>query len=411
MNKLIILSLSLLSFLPLFGGETVLQNVFSRDTRSLNGKWHYIIDPFDNGYFDYRLRVNPNGFGKNYQAKNKSELVEYNFKTSPLMQVPGDWNTQREQLFFYEGSIWFQRDFNYTPKPGTKVFLYFGAVNYLCNVYVNGQNVGMHEGGFTPFNFDVTDKLKSGNNFVVLRVNNVRKPEGVPTVNADWWNYGGITRDVMLVDVPETYIDDYSVRLVKGSYTEIEVSVRLNAPVEGVSVDVNIPELKFKKTVTTDKNGKSSFVFKAKPQLWSPENPKLYNVKISQNTENLEDRIGFRQIETRNKDILMNGKKVFLRGISIHEEAPFRQGRAWSKEDAAILLGWAKDLGCNFVRLAHYPHNENMVRLAEEMGLMVWSEIPVYWTIHWENPDTYLNAANQLTDMIDRDHNRCAVVI
>ena len=269
----------------------------------------------------------------------------------------------------------------------------------------------MHEGGFTPFNFDVTDKLKSGNNFVVLRVNNNRKPEGVPTINADWWNYGGITREVMLVEVPETYIDDYSVRLAKGSYQEIEVSVKLNSAVEGAPVDVNIPELKFSKTITTDKNGSSSFTFKAKPQLWSPENPKLYAVRISQNSEVLVDKIGFRQIETHNKDILLNGKKVFLRGISIHEEAPFRQGRAWSKEDAAVLLGWAKELGCNFVRLAHYPHNENMIRLAEEMGFMVWSEIPVYWTIHWDNPDTYLNAANQLTDMIDRDHNRCAVVI
>ena len=411
MKRLIFLLIGIFSIISLAAGETVLQNVFSRNTQSLNGKWHYIIDPFDNGYFDYRLRVNPNGFGKNYQAKNKSELVEYNFATSPLMQVPGDWNTQREQLFFYEGSIWFQRDFDYTPRPGTKVFLYFGAVNYLCNVYVNGQNVGMHEGGFTPFNFDVTDKLKNGNNFVVLRVNNNRKPEGVPTINADWWNYGGITREVMLVEVPETFIDDYSVRLAKGSYQEIEVSVKLNSAVGDVPVEVNIPELKFSKTITTDKNGSSSFTFKAKPQLWSPENPKLYAVRISQNSEVLVDKIGFRQIETHNKDILLNGKKVFLRGISIHEEAPFRQGRAWSKEDAAVLLGWAKELGCNFVRLAHYPHNENMIRLAEEMGFMVWSEIPVYWTIHWDNPDTYLNAANQLTDMIDRDHNRCAVVI
>ena len=322
MKRLIFLSIGIFSIISLAAGETVLQNVFSRNTQSLNGKWHYIIDPFDNGYFDYRLRVNPNGFGKNYQAKNKSELVEYNFATSPLMQVPGDWNTQREQLFFYEGSIWFQRDFDYTPRPGTKVFLYFGAVNYLCNVYVNGQNVGMHEGGFTPFNFDVTDKLKSGNNFVVLRVNNNRKPEGVPTINADWWNYGGITREVMLVEVPETYIDDYSVRLAKGSYQEIEVSVKLNSAVEGAPVDVNIPELKFSKTITTDKNGSSSFTFKAKPQLWSPENPKLYAVRISQNSEVLVDKIGFRQIETHNKDILLNGKKVFLRGISIHEEAP-----------------------------------------------------------------------------------------
>jgi len=80
----------------------------------------------------------------------------------------------------------------------------------------------------------------------------------------------------------------------------------------------------------------------------------------------------------------------------IHEEAPFRGGRAFSNEDAKTLLGWAKELGCNFVRLAHYPHNEAMIREADRLGIMVWSEIPVYWTILWENTSTLENARNQL---------------
>ena len=102
---------------------------------------------------------------------------------------------------------------------------------------------------------------------------------------------------------------------------------------------------------------------------------------------------------------------MFLRGVSIHEEAPFRQGRAWSEADAHTLLSWAKELGCNYVRLAHYPHNEHMVREAEKMGIMVWSEIPVYWTISWESADTYKNAEAQLRDEITRDRNRCAIII
>ena len=111
----------------------------------------------------------------------------------------------------------------------------------------------------------------------------------------------------------------------------------------------------------------------------------------------------------RGADILLNGKPVFLRGISMHEEAPFREGRAFSPEDAQTLLGWVKDLGCNFVRFAHYPHNENEIRLADRMGLMVWSEIPVYWDIDWSNPATLANAEAQLRDMIARDHNQAAV--
>ncbi len=129
------------------------------------------------------------------------------------------------------------------------------------------------------------------------------------------------------------------------------------------------------------------------------------------NSEILTDKIGFRTLKTDGADILVNGKPVFLRGICIHEENGIRGGRAYSKEDARMLLGWAKELGCNFVRLAHYPHNENMTRTADEMGIMVWSEVPVYWTIQWQNEATFKNANQQLTDMITRDKNRASIII
>ena len=151
---------------------------------------------------------------------------------------------------------------------------------------------------------------------------------------------------------------------------------------------------------------------KASPERWSPENPKLYEVRVETPTDTISDKVGFRTIETKGHDILLNGERVFLKGICIHEEKPSgKGGRAFSEEDARTTLGWAKELGCNFVRLAHYPHNENMVRMAEEMGIMVWSEIPVYWTIDWENPITYANACAQLEDNIGRDHNRCNIII
>ncbi|MDR0863982.1 MAG: beta-glucuronidase [Candidatus Symbiothrix sp.] len=410
--------------LPLFvmAQEIVLQNVYARDYQSLNGSWNYIIDPFDMGYYDYRLNENPNGFFKNQKAQHKADLVEYNFDTAPLMLIPSDWNTKNSQLFFYEGSVWFKKDFNYTPKAGNKTFIYFGAANYDAKVYLNGEKIGEHLGGFTPFSFDITNKVKAGNNFIIVRVNNERHPEGVPTVNADWWNYGGITREVLIVDVPEVFIDDYLIQLEKGKYDTIAGYIRVGANHHlPVSIVLEIPELKIKQTLSTDESGIASFNIAVKTknfaslQLWTPENPKLYDITLSiagANTDlPLRDKIGFRQIETVGKEIRLNGQKIFLRGISIHEEAPFRQGRAWSPEDAKVLLGWAKELGCNFVRLAHYPHNEYMVREAEKSGLMVWSEIPVYWTIHWENPDTYANAQKQLNDMIDRDKNRCNIVI
>jgi len=410
MKKLFFAYILILPFL-VEAQDALIQNVFARDYLLLSGSWNYIIDPFDNGFYNYRLEENPNGFFKDRKMQSKTDLVEYNFDTSPVMVVPSDWNTKNPQLFFYEGSVWFKKNFQYEKKPGQKTFVYFGAVNYDAKVYLNGEKIGEHIGGFTPFNFDITDKVKDGDNFIVVRVNNERHPEGVPTINADWWNYGGITREVMIVDVPEVFINDYLIQLEKGKYDHITGWIKMNEAKANQVITLDIPELKVSETFVTDQQGVAKISIHAKPELWSPENPKLYDVVLSDDKEEINDQIGFRQIETQGKKILLNGKQVFFRGICIHEEAPFRQGRAWSPEDAKTLLGWAKELGCNFVRLAHYPHNEHMVREAEKLGIMVWSEIPVYWTIHWENPETYANAQKQLDDMITRDKNRCAVSV
>ena len=418
--RLLLTSLSLLMACQLFAAEeankdygvSLVTNIFARPSLNLCGQWNYIVDPLENGYYDYRRRPwETTGFFENKKPSNPSELVEYDFDTSPQMNIPTDWNTADDKFFFYEGTIWFKKSFNYQHKAGKRAILYFGAVNYDAKVYVNGKKMGEHQGGFTPFNFDVTEVLKDGDNFVIVKVDNKREQDNVPTVNFDWWNYGGITREVLLAEVPDTYIEDYYIQLAKGNAGLIEGWVKLNEDKAGVEVTVDIPELRIKQNLKTGADGKASFAVKAKPELWSPENPKLYKVMVSKADEQLADEIGFRTIETRGRQILLNGKPVFLRGVSIHEEAPFRQGRAWSEADAHTLLSWAKELGCNYVRLAHYPHNEHMVREAEKMGIMVWSEIPVYWTISWENPDTYKNAEAQLRDEITRDRNRCAIII
>lgn len=389
----------------------LLGNVMGRQGMSLNGKWNYIVDVQEEGFYDYRMNENRWGFFINAKPQRPEDLIEYDFDKSPTINVPGDWNTQDDRLFFYEGCVWMKRDFNYTRKSGHRAILYFGAVNYDAVVYVNGKKVGHHEGGFTPFNFDVTDVLVDGSNFVIVKIDNKRKAESVPTLIFDWWNYGGITRDVTLLDVPNVFIENYSLQLLSLEGRRIGFSVKLNTAEAGREVRLSIPELKIKKNIVTDAEGKAVLFMKAKPQLWSPDNPKLYDVSIVMDGDTICDKIGFRKIETRGKQILLNGEPVFLRGISIHEEKAFGGGRANGKEDAQLLLSWAKDLGCNFVRLAHYPHNEWMVREAERMGIMVWSEIPCYWTVAWDNPATLENARRQLRDMIERDINRANVII
>jgi beta-glucuronidase len=390
---------------------TLIANFPGRTSVSLNGDWNITVDPYETGL--------GGRFYENRKPQNKGDLVEYDFDASPTLKIPGDWNTQRPDLFFYEGPVWYKKSFAYRKNPGTRVFVYFAAANYFTRVYLNGKPVGEHEGGFTPFNFEVTGKLNDGDNFLVAEVNNARRADALPALNTDWWNYGGLTREVALIEVPVTFIQNYSVQLAKGSQSEIAGWVQLNSPhfpptaapgSPSRQVTIEIPEAGIHQTATTDATGRAAFRFPAKLQLWSPESPKLYRVTISAAGASLSDDIGFRSIETRGTQILLNGKPLFLRGINMHDEAPYRGGRTHGEEDDRILLGWAKELGCNFVRLAHYTNNEAATRLADKMGLLLWTEIPVYWGIAWDNPATFANAESQMRDMIARDRNRASVV-
>jgi beta-glucuronidase len=389
----------------------LITNTEARKTTSLDGQWQMIIDPYESGYYNYRYQPIDNGYFKNAKPKSKTDLIEYDFDKSATLKVPGDWNTQTDQLFFYEGTVWYKKSFDYQPKPDTRLFVYFGAANYLADVYLNGEKLGQHEGGFTPFNFEITKLVHDTGNFLVVKVDNKRRRDAVPTLMTDWWNYGGLTREVKLIETPATFVNDYMVQLQRGSQNHVTGWVKLSGAKLSQRITVRIPEAGVSKSFATDANGLATIDFNADLKLWSPENPKLYDVFVEAETDQVRDQIGFRSIETRGTEILLNGRPIFLRGVCIHEEAPLRGGRAYSREDAVTLLGWAKELGANFVRLAHYPHNEFMIREADRMGIMVWSEIPVYWTIQWENPVTLENARNQLSEVIARDKNRAAVVI
>ena len=403
MKRLFALSMGMLVAAQLMAAD-VLHNVYGRNVTSLNGWWQIVVDPYDTGM----------GYGiyKNAQPASKSDHAEFNFSDKEYIDVPADWNTQRQDLFFYEGTVWYKRTFEHNLKRDRLLYLYFGGANYQADVWVNGQKAGAHEGGFTPFFFDITGLVQKGENTVVVRVNNRRRPDAVPAMETDWWNFGGLTRDVMLVETPMAHIDDYEIKLAEGSLSKITGKVKLNLPVADVRIDVKIGDLKLNQKLTTDARGEAFFTFDKKaPILWTPETPRLYDVELKCNGEKIEDQIGFRHIEVRGQQLLLNGKPIFLRGVSVHEEAPYRTGRCIAEKDDSTLISWSKFLGANFLRLAHYPHNEKMVRMAERNGIMLWSEIPVYWTLDWTNPNTFACASRQLKEMIDRDHNRCGVIV
>lgn len=393
---------------PVLPEADLLQNAAERVGISLDGDWHVIVDPYENGYYDYRYEPKPDGFFLAEKPSSPADLVEYDFKRSPVLSVPGDWNSQSERFFLYEGTMWYYTTFKLDPEPDRHYRLHFGAANYMARVWLNGKLLGAHEGGFTPFEFTADEYLEDGENFVVVKVDNRRERDQVPTVNTDWWNYGGLTRSVKLIDVPRRHVAQW--RLGLDADGRIAGWVRV-AGSGGGPVRMRIPALGVDLSIEADEQGMAKFTHDARPERWWPEEPMLYDVEFAYASDSVRDRIGFRTIETRGEDLLLNGEPIFLRGISIHEEAPDRAGRAWSEADARQLLAWAQELGCNFVRLAHYPHNEHMLRVADELGLLVWAEIPVYWTIDFESPVVFRKARQQLDEMIARDANRASVIL
>jgi beta-glucuronidase len=377
--------------------------ISARKCTSLNGKWKIIIDPIDIG--------NWREVWKERKPEKKTDFFEYSFEGGPVLNVPGDFNTQMPELTYFEGTVWYKKTFNCNLIKNKRLFLHFGAVNYLADIYFNGNHIGNHEGGFTPFQFDITNGVREGENTIVAKVNNQRLKDGVPGLGYDWFNYGGITRDVNLIETDNSFIEDYFIQLKKHSLNEILGWIKLKGNILSQKVSVKIPEIGVDFTTKSNNEGLAEVKFSSKFKLWSPENPKLYKVIVQSETDTVVDNIGFRSIETLGTKIVLNGKPVFLKGINIHEENPLRTAKAFSESDALVLLTWAKELGCNFVRLAHYPHSEYMVKLAEKMGLMVWDEIPVYQHIEFSTPGVLGKINLMLSEMIRRDKNRCGVVI
>lgn len=284
------------------------------------------------------------------------------------------------QLHHYQGLMWYRRAFETRRAGPGRAHLRIGAADYRTAVYLNGVHVGGHEGGYTPFAFDVTALLRDGLNNVTLGVDSVRSTASVPPPVTDWETYGGVTRDIALIDTPATFIDDAWVRLSPNG--RIVATIVLNGPDRaGKAVRVRIGDPGLTLEGWTDPSGEWTGSGPA-PRglaLWSPETPILHDVDFETDGDRLSDRVGFRII---------------------------------TPEAARALLSEAKTgLNCNFVRLAHYPHSEIMTRMADELGLLVWSEVPVYWRVDFANAGTLATARAMLADNIRRDRNRASIIL
>jgi len=391
-----------------------------RPATSLDGAWHYSVDPYRDGEAGFH-GAEPGPSSRRYadvdvEAAMKADptaLYEYDMDQSPVATLPSSWLTHSPEMRYYQGLVWYERKFQAQPKPGMRQFLRFGAVNYRATIWLNGKNVGAHEGGFTPFAIEVTGALRPGENRIVVAADSQASATSVPPAVTDWENYGGITRSVRLIELPATFVDQAWVRLTADG--RIAVDAKLDGAAANQPISLRIPELHLTLSGKTAADGRWSASIAAPRSLqrWSPDTPKLYELTVSTASDTLSDKVGFRTIAVKGSKILLNGKPIYLRGMSVHEEeiGP-NPTRNITPEAAHQLLSVLKDeLHGNYVRLAHYPHSEVMTREADRMGLLVWSEIPIYWRVAFDNPEVLAKARTMLAENIERDRNRASIII
>ena len=380
----------------------------SRQILTLNGEWSYIVDPMNNGLPETSFF---GGFPKNKIQKTGMELIEYNFETASTIQIPGAWNALDERLFFYRGPVWLYKKFNYSPKKEALTHLYIEGSNFTTKVFLNGSIVGEFEGGYVPFNFDISKYLIEGENILLVQTDNTLNKSSVPTQKTDWWPWGGIVGDVYVVETPKRFIQNAYLQLNPDNFSEALFKLEMNKKSSGHMIKLEIPDLQFKAEYKTNSLGVIKENIKINPQLWSPANPKLYEVKISSDTEIISDEIGFRSIKTLGQQIYLNNREIQFKGIAMHSEPIGIPGPAFSKAHFQKLLSTAKDLNINFIRAAHYPYTRHLAKVADQFGLMLWEEVPVYWNIDWDNSNTLNIAKNQITRLVQRDQNRASVVV
>lgn len=378
-------------------------------SESLNGVWNYAVDQYD-------TCLRARWFAeRTHDESGRSLPLDWDFDAWKSIVVPSCWNTAAPELLFYEGPVVYTRTFAYEPADDDeRIFLRFHGVSYEAFVFLNGSYLGCHKGASTGFCIEVTKHLSPQNRILVV-ADNTRRAHQVPMSNTDWFNYGGLYRDVELVRVPPTFIRDIRIGLVPdGTFEHIHVAVSVAGEI-GTPADrathatFEIPALHIRQEIDME-GSEGELVVAGRPELWSPDNPTLYECNLTYGVDTVTMHVGFREVRVSGTRILLNGEEIFLRGISCHEDDP-ATGKTLSPEQIERDFAIARELGCNYVRLAHYPHSQHAARIADRIGIMLWAEIPVYWAIDFENETTFADASNQLNELILRDSNRASIII
>lgn len=376
-----------------------------RETTSLAGPWHFTLDLFDEGLRQKWFADEP------LPARDWERPRDYDASAGETIDVPSCWTRAKPEWRYFEGGAWYTRTISGDAPAGRpRTVLRVGAAAYQARVFLDGQCLGSHKGASTPFFVELTPHLRNGaTHRLQINVDNRRNAERVPMHHFDWFNHGGLYREVELLHLPAVFVRDVALQLLPNRrFDTLAFDVELSDAVDA-EVLVEIAELGLRVAVPV-KAGRTSTTFAAGPALWSPASPKLYEVVIRCGEDVVRERIGFREIRSEGTRLLLNGQALFLKGICVHEDDVVL-GKVSTEADVRRRFADAKALGANFLRLSHYPHHEHVARIADELGFLLWEEIPVYWAIAFDHPRTFDDARNQLLELIRRDRNRASVIL
>lgn len=367
----------------------------TRQQINLAGFWDFIPDPANIGE------------SKNYHI---------DFPTlETRLWVPGTWNATA-RYWQYQGPAWFKRELE-MPVDGN-LRIRFGGVFYLCSVWFNGKLIGEHEGGYSPFDFVLTD-IKKGKHTLIVRVDNTLNDESLPKDGVDWFPYGGIFRPVYAEVISDIYIDRF--HIIQNDFDDKNINLRVKVYLINNTRKVVNKNLVFK--INGEINFSESFQINntnhtlelntqlKKPKLWSPEKPNLYSAQIilGENEDDQFDRFGVRKFSTEGYKILLNGNRFKLMGANHHDDHP-DWGSALPpdiiRKDVEIL----KRMRANAVR-GHYPPSEMFMDFCDQAGLVFMNEVP-----SWQyRPDQLAKKIvkdkikQQYFDMVYRDMNHPAI--